>query len=183
MAKLLIVYATTEGHTGKLARYLCDLLVDLGHEVQLAAAQDLYRSTNLAAYDAFIVGASVHEGKHQDSVSHFVKDNLEQLSRVPCAFFSVSLNAALDDFEHREETQGYLNEFLAETGFHPDRSALVAGALLNTEYDYFKRELMTYLTRRTVGKTNLEQDYDFTDYEQLETFVQEFLDDVVNVKP
>lgn len=180
-AKVLVVYGSTEGHTFKLARFILTVIREAGFEAKLANANDLYRSDTSAGFDAVIVGASVHHGAHQTSVSNFVKDSLESLRKLPSAFFSVSLNAVLEDSDHQAEAQQYVTDFLEDTGWQPDRTTLVAGALRNTELDYFRRELARHIVQRTVPETNTSENFDFTDYDHLKAFVSDFLEDLVRL--
>src|SRR3712207_9548275 len=125
MMKVLIPYGTTEGQTARISEYLADVIRDHGQE---AYAVDIEGSDTLEldGYDAVIVGASVHMGKHEDYVRHFVRENRDALERLPSAFFSVSL-AALGD---TEEAKGYIEEFAQETGWRPGMVGLFGGALL-----------------------------------------------------
>lgn len=179
MKSILVVCGSTEGHTFKLARFLLPVIREAGFEAQLADANDLYRSNLSADYTAVIVGASVHHGEHQSAVVNFVKDSVTTLNKLPTAFFSVSLNAALEDSEHQAEAQQYVTGFLEGTGWQPDRTRLVAGALRNTSMDYFRRELARHIVERTVNENDTTQDFDFTDYDDLKAFVHDFLETVV----
>ena len=60
--KLLIVYGTTEGQTRKICKYIRDKAVDDGHEVSIADATGLNISPS--AFDALIMGASLHTDKY-----------------------------------------------------------------------------------------------------------------------
>src|SRR5215203_7204470 len=111
MMRVLIATATTEGLTARISEYVADVVRGHGHE---ADTVDIKGSVDpeLDGYDAVIVGASIHMGKHEDYVLDFVRKNRDELGRLPSAFFSVSL-AAHDD---TEEAEGYIEEFLEETG-------------------------------------------------------------------
>src|SRR5215213_10165432 len=96
MMRVLIPYGTTEGLTARISEYVAEVI--RGH-----------------GYDAVIVGASIHMGKHEDYVLHFVRENRDELGRLPSAFFSVSMAA----HDNLEEAEGYIEEFVRETGWHP----------------------------------------------------------------
>lgn len=81
----------------------------------------------MGTYDAAIVGASIHAGKHQEEIRDFVTDNRDALSEIPTAFYQVSLSSATE--EKREEAAGYVESFLTETEWHPDRIGQFGGAL------------------------------------------------------
>jgi menaquinone-dependent protoporphyrinogen IX oxidase len=92
MTKIYIPYGTTEGQTAKIAEYIADVIRGHGHEAHTA---DIKRSGHAVpdGYDAVIVGASIHMGKHDGDVGDFVRKNLAVLERLPSAFSSVSLAA------------------------------------------------------------------------------------------
>ena len=123
MTRVLIPYGTTEGLTARISEYVADVILSHGHE---ADAVDIKgsRAPKPDDYDAVIVGASIHMGKHEVYVLDFVRENRETLERLPSAFFSVSM-AAHDDME---EAEGYIEEFVRETGWRPAKvGALLAG--------------------------------------------------------
>jgi menaquinone-dependent protoporphyrinogen oxidase len=104
-----------------------------------------------------------------------VKENLIDLERIPTAFVSVSLSAALPDAESQSDAQSCADTFLRETGWHPDETSLVAGALLYTQYDYMKRLLMRLISQSYGRETDTSKDYVFTDWEALRAFVSGFV--------
>ncbi|HET9268762.1 MAG TPA: flavodoxin domain-containing protein, partial [Vicinamibacterales bacterium] len=66
MARILIVYGTTEGHTAKVAAAISETLRRNGAEVDMRAADDPAPAPD--GYDAVIVAASVHAGRYQRPV-------------------------------------------------------------------------------------------------------------------
>jgi hypothetical protein len=50
-------------------------------------------------FEAVLVGASVHAGRHQRAVCEFVRSNREALSATPTGFFQVSLSSADEEGE------------------------------------------------------------------------------------
>jgi len=127
MKRILIPYGTTEGLTAQISEYVADVVRGQGHE---ADAVDLKDSVDPEpdGYDAVIVGASIHMGKHEDYVLDFDRKNRDELGRLPSAFFSVSMAA----HDNPEEAEGYIEEFVQETGWHPAKVGLFGGALLYT---------------------------------------------------
>ena len=137
MARVLIPYGTTEGQTAKIADVIADVIRDMGHT---ADAVDINGASNTApaGYDAVIIGASIHMGKHGKHVVDFVQKNHDTLEQIPSAFFSVSLAAHGDT----GQAETYVDEFEEETGWRPDQVALFDGALLYTDYGFIKRHVM-----------------------------------------
>jgi len=69
-----------------------------------------------------------------------------------------------------------VDQFQAETNWQPTETLLAAGALLYTEYDFFKRQLMKLIVWREGGPTDAGRDYEFTDWDALSKFVDSFVE-------
>ena len=139
-------------------------------DVASAAALDV-----APTYAAAFVGGSVHQHRHQDALLHFVKHNHEVLAAMPVAMFSVSLAAAQTDLDSRLDAQHLADRFVDEANLSPLRVCCVAGALKYTQYDYFKRLAMHWIARHTGGDTDTSKDHEYTDWKDVEAFVDEFL--------
>lgn len=175
MAHFLVVYGTTDGQTRKIATYVANAIRDRGHTVTASDSDSITDPVSAEEYDGIVVGASVHSGHHQTSVVQFVKENLGRLEALPSAFFSVSL-AALDGTEHQVAAQSYIAGFRKETGWRPDVVEAVAGALRYTKYNFIKRFVMKWISRRSGRPTDTSRDYEFTDWEHVGRFVKRFLE-------
>lgn len=173
MAHILILYGTTEGQTQKIASVIGDTIRDRGHSVELVGSTAFNGPLPAVSFDGVIVGASVHTGHHQEAVVRFVKDNRTTLMTLPTAFFSVSL-AVLDEAQSEEATD-YATRFLDETGWAPDLVETVAGALRYTKYGFIKRFIMKQISKRHGRPTDTSRDFEFTDWHQVERFVNRFL--------
>src|SRR4051794_133422 len=173
MPKALLLYATTHGHTAKIATRLADTLRAAGldaevREVKAAGDADPHD------FAALIVGASLHAGHHQRPVVDWVKAHHAEFSGVPTAFFSVSLTAAEDSEEARAATRKCIDDFRDETGWTPDVTEAVAGALQYREYDMFTRLLMRLKMRHDGHEADASQDHEYTDWEGVERFARDF---------
>ncbi len=169
---VLIVYGTTEGQTRKIAEHAGKHIRSRGHVVEL------YDSASLAPLDidgfhAVVVAASVHHERHQVTVSDFVIAYHDQLSAKPTAFISVSLSAVLE--YAKSEAQAYADRFVATTHWQPQKILLLGGALRATEHDYFQRQIVKYIVMKRGEPSDMEHDYDFTDWKALIDFIDEFL--------
>lgn len=176
MARIYVPYGTTEGQTAKIAEYIADVIRDRGHEAQEVDIKEAPKVVP-EAYDAVIVGASIHMGKHDRRVTDYVRTNLSTLQRLPSAIFSVSLAAHGDE----DEAERYVKEFEQETGWHPEKVALFGGALLYTRYGFLKRRLMRKIARDKPGDlgTDTSRDYVYTEWDGVRRFAEDFLDEAV----
>lgn len=175
MMRILIPYGTTEGLTARISEYVAEVIRGHGHE---ATAVDIKGSgtPRPEGYDAVIVGASIHMGKHEDYVLDFVRENRYTLERLPSAFFSVSMAA----HDNPEEAEGYIEEFVRQTGWRPAKVGLFGGALLYTHYGFIKRHLMKKIARdKGNPDTDTSRDYVYTEWDGVRRFVEEFLKSLV----
>jgi menaquinone-dependent protoporphyrinogen oxidase len=177
MSKILVVYGTTEGHTRKVAEFIADVLRRQGLEAELVDSATPGASSVQPIYAAAIIGGSLHEHLHQRSLVHFVKENVAWLNAIPTAFFSVGLAAALPDAESQTQARNNLQYFLDETGLKPGLTRCVAGALLYTKYDWFKRTMMRLIARERGADVDETRDHEYTDWDDLTRFVDTFVTD------
>ena len=171
MANIYVPYGSVEGQTAQIAEYIAELIRAQGHQAEPADLK--HAGENLpAGYDAVIVAASVHMGKHEGFVTDFVKKNRGELDRLPSALVSVSLAAHGDG----QSAEGYVEKFEEETGWRPAHVGLFAGALLYTHYNFLKRQLMKRITKDK-GSPDLDtsRDYVYTEWDGVQRFTEDFL--------
>src|SRR4030095_328619 len=73
---------------------------------------------------------------------------------------------------------GIMARRLQDTGWRPMMTKIVAGALLYTQYGWLKRWLMKRIVAKARGDTDTRRDYEYTDWNDLRAFVEEFADRV-----
>jgi menaquinone-dependent protoporphyrinogen oxidase len=173
MPRILVLYASTHGHTAKIAARIAAALEDDGATVELHQLHGNKTQPAPQDYDAVILGGSIHAGHHQRALVKWAERHHAALDLNPSAFFSVSLTAADDAEEARAATRDYLDDFIEKTGWTPSRSATFAGALQYREYDIATRALMRLLMRRMHHPTDPSQDYDYTDWDAVERWAHE----------
>ena len=171
MANIYVPYGTVEGQTAQVAEYVAELVRAHGHQAETA---DLKHSEHSlpGGYDAVIVAASVHMGKHEKFVTDFVQKNRGELERLPSALISVSLAAHGDG----ENAESYVAKFEEETGWHPAHVGMFGGALLYTHYNFLKRQLMKKIVKDK-GSADLDtsRDYVYTEWDGVQRFTEDFL--------
>lgn len=184
MKPILILYATREGHTHRIAEHVAGLLRSLGLAVETHNVKECRDPFALSGYAAAILAASVHMGEHESEMVAFAKRHREALEQLPSAFLSVSLSeAGVEDRtasqEKREQAKEDVDKLLAtffeETGWHPARVTPVAGAMLFTKYGLLLRYIMKRIARKAGSSTDTSRDHVFTDWGGLERFVSEFV--------
>lgn len=169
--KLMIIYGTTEGHTRKICEFLKNEAEKSGHQAELFDATQQPPLPD--KYDAIIIAGSVHAGTYQNSVRHYVEELHEELNNMKSHFLSVSLAAATDEQEIWDELKNQTEKFLLQTGWNPKHIEYVAGALLYTKYDFFKRLLMRLISKRSGGETDTSKDHEYTDWNQVRDLINQ----------
>ena len=171
MPTFLVLYASTHGQTEKIATRICEVLRDQGVDAEATEAAD-NATLNPADFDAVVVAASVHAGHHQREVLDWVKAHAATLNGMPSAFASISLSAAEDTDESRQANRASMDEFSDRTGWTPTERTAVAGALQYLEYDFMTKLLMRLIMKRGHHPTDTSHDYEYTDWEQVESFAR-----------
>ena len=174
MASILVLYGTSEGQTAKVAERLAATLTDRGHETTVGDAGARGVEVDPAAFDAVLVGTSIHVGTQQEPIVEFARANRETLAALPTGLFQISLSSATDDPERRGEAAGYVENFVEETGWQPDRVGLFGGALRYSEYGFLKRLLMKRIAKDATGDTDTDRDYEYTDWPEVTAFANDF---------
>lgn len=172
--KVLMAYATTEGQTRKIAQAVADQVVELGHEVELLDTARKRRDVRTDDFDSFIVAASVHQDRHQDEIEVFVTACLDSLTVKPGMFISVSLAAAFE--EKAADAAAYISDFTDRTGWTPEQSLAVAGAVRSEEYDYFQQQILEHIILKDQDDFRPDEAQEFTDWTGLASSVKAFLD-------
>ncbi len=169
----LLVYASTHGHTAKVAARIAAAMREQGVEVDLREVA-VAGAAQPSHYDFVAVGGSLHKGRHQPELTEWAKARQPTLAEGPGAFFSLSLSAADESEESRADAQRCIDDFCEETGWRPGRTEAVAGCLEYREYDVFTRQLMRLMMRRAGRPTDASRDYDYTDWDGVERLGREF---------
>jgi len=171
-ADALVVYASTHGHTARIAARIAAAMREQGLEVDLRDVGDA-ADAEPERYGAVVVGGSLHKEHHQKELVRWVSRQRDALEQVPSIFLSVSLSAAEDSDESRAAVRRCIDAFCDETGWTPTRSEAIAGCLQYREYDVFTRQLMRLLMRRMGHPTDASHDYDYTDWNAVDRLGRE----------
>jgi menaquinone-dependent protoporphyrinogen oxidase len=172
--KVLVIYATVEGHTAKVARHVASDVESAGHQTIVA---DL-RQPGFAVpggFDAAILCAPIHMGRYPDPFVQFIRDFHAALNDIPTALVTVSLSITSPFEDEREQATAYPYLLSDETGWVPRMRHDAAGALKYLEYNYFKRLVMRRIAAHAAGPVDIGKDYELTDWAALSDFTTQFL--------
>jgi menaquinone-dependent protoporphyrinogen oxidase len=172
MSRVLILFATIDGQTARIAGRMADLLRAKGHLVETRAARAADAADDAGSFDGVIVGGGIRYGKYAKYLAPTVERCVKPLD-CPTAFFSVCLSA--DGPGAKPMTaQGYIEEFLNDTGWQPSMVESFGGALLYQRYDAFTRFMMRMIVRFAGGETDASRDYEYTNWKAVERFARDF---------
>lgn len=174
MARVLIVYATTDGHTKKIAAALAGILTWERSGVDVFDAKRASPQVRPEDYDGVIVAASIHIGGYQRAVRRWVRRHAEQLGRRPSAFVSVCLGILEQRAESQREVREIMDRFLARSGWQPTVRKTVAGALPYTKYGWLKKWIMRRIVAKAGGDIDTSRDFEYTDWDDVRAFAREF---------
>ena len=175
MAKILIVFSTTDGHTHDISQKISEVLSQEGNDVTLhaLAAGDV---ENLNSFDKVIIGASIRYGKHQKIVYDFVKAHEVELDKLKNAFFSVNVVARKSE-KNKPSTNPYMQKFLKQISWKPKNLAVFAGRLDYPTYTYFDRQMIRLIMWMTKGPTAKDTVVEYTNWSEVESFAHQMATD------
>lgn len=104
--RVLIAYASKCGSTGSVAEAMGEQLCAMGASVDVRLIKNV---TDLAKYQAVIVGSAIRAGRWLSAARDFVENNQDALSRVPVAYFVVCFTMKDDTPENRQKVLEYLD--------------------------------------------------------------------------
>jgi len=172
--KLLIVYATSDGQTAKIARRIADVAgSEPDVECRLFDVREVHPEA-IGWCNRIVLAAFVHFGRHPRAMLRFVRGHRDALQAMPSAFVSVSGASASPKGE--ADSKRYVAMFLRKSGWTPMQVERVAGATLYTRYN----PLVRFVMRRAAlaaGSQDLDitRDFEYTDWDQVDRFARGFV--------
>jgi menaquinone-dependent protoporphyrinogen oxidase len=172
--KILILYATVEGQTQKIAETIARQVEDTGAEVVISDIGQA-GSAMPGTFDGVVLCAPIHIGRYPPRFEQFVANWKMALQTIPTAFVSVSLAIASKNADERKEAEAFPDELARRTGWKAPLCHHAAGALKYLEYDFFKRWMLRRISEKEGGPVDTSRDYELTDWAALSRFVTQFL--------
>jgi menaquinone-dependent protoporphyrinogen oxidase len=175
MARILLIFDTLDGQTARIAERITAILSAKGYTLDVHNACAIPRELPLRTYEGFVIGSTVQNGKHHKNIVKFIKRHWALMQKTPGAFFSVSLSAGSSFPKIHSKICRYFERFVKQTGWKPQKVAFFGGSLPYSRYGYFQRLLKRYSSRNYVGPTDIHCDYEFTDWAEVERFVDTYI--------
>ena len=168
MARILIVYSTTDGHTLRICDRLRAILEAQAHQVRLVPVAEA-ADGELEKYDTIVVGASIRYGKHNPRLVDFIERNAQALNRKASAFFSVSVVARKPE-KSQPNPNPYVRRLLRKIAWRPREVGVFAGKIDYPRYGALDRLIIRFIMLLTGGPTDPKAVVEFTDWRQVEAF-------------
>ncbi len=173
MARILIVYGSTDGQTAKIASRIAETLRASLFEVELCDIRG--GAPNLKGATAVLVGGSMRFGHYQREIESFCRKHRVALDQVPNAFFAVSMSAAREGERSKAEVVNSIERFIQATGWTPRQRVPFAGAITWSRYGLGTKLLMLMLLKMLKAtETDTSRDYELTDWNKVVAFAREF---------
>jgi len=168
MAKILIIFSTTDGHTRKICNRLQQVIDNQNNQVTVISVDDA-STIDLDSFDTIVIGASIRYGKHSPKIYAFIKEYSQILDSKSNAFFSVNVVARKPE-KNRPETNPYLKKFLTQITWQPKLVAVFAGKIDYQIYGSLDRFMIRLIMWITKGPTDPKTNIEFTNWNQVEEF-------------
>ena len=175
MKNVLVLYATREGQTEKVATRIATHLQHLGNEVLLVNAGDSAATRKLdpSTFDLLVFGASMHAGGLERELIAYIGRHRETIEAHARSIFLVLLSAAAKDPQLRERWLADARSKLHEqTPVRFDDAELIAGALAYSKYSWPMKWIMQRIARQAGEGTDVSRDYEYTDWQQVERYAR-----------
>ena len=173
---ILVLYATLEGQTAKIAERIAQELRNKGHQVGIFSGEKLPADFGIESYHAAILGGSIHMGHYPKSLKKFVQQHHDWLNNHPSALFTVCMAIRSQRPESRQEANAYSEKFTTETQWQPTQTITFAGAVKYTKYGILTRYIMKWIAKREGGSTDTSRDHEYTDWDAVVRFSEQFID-------
>lgn len=171
--KILILYATTEGHTKHVCERAATMLREAGARVTLADFAQAPRAPTIA-FDGVILAGALRFGRYPKALVDYATRYAAALNEIGSALLSVSLSAAGANPGDWAGLGQRVEALKRSTRWRPAAVSHVGGALRYSEYGFLLSRLMWLIAWAHGIKTFISRDYDLADYRGLARFVLAF---------
>lgn len=172
---ILIIFATMEGQTEKIANSIADTVHQKGHQPTTLPCKQVPAGFDTDSFDAVILGGPIHMGKYPGELHKFVTNHRDWLNRVPSALFTVCM--AINSINEKDQAaaRAYSEKFSLDTNWQPDVMETFAGAVRYTQYGFITRFIMRSIAKKEGRDTDTSRDYEYTDWKKVARFTEQFL--------
>jgi menaquinone-dependent protoporphyrinogen oxidase len=172
---ILIVYASKEGQTETIAQFIAEAIHKQGHQTTVLPGNHLPNGFATDPFDAAIIGGSIHMSDYPGYLKKFVITHRDWLNQVPSAFFTVCMAIHSKNAEEQQQARSFGAMFTSKTSWHPNMMETFAGAIKYTQYGFITRLIMRNIAKKEGGDTDTSRDHEYTDWDAVTRFTEQFL--------
>jgi menaquinone-dependent protoporphyrinogen oxidase len=155
--RILVAYASEFGSTAEVAQAIAKVLRTDRIAVDVCSIVEV---SDLAAYQALVIGSPIYNGQWLPEAVAFVQTHADALSRMPVAYFVLSMLLKDDTVAHRDTARSFLAPvFAAAPRVVPVDIGLFAGRMRYRNLPLLDRIVFWTRTRLPSG--------DFRDWEAI----------------
>ncbi len=169
--KSLIIYSTTDGQTKKICETIKNDSINRD-SYEIVSLEEAFHK-ELEKYEKIIIGASIRYGRHNSWVYKFIKNNKNTLEKKKSAFFSVNVVARKPE-KDTPDTNPYIKKFLKKSSWQPKKLGVFGGKIDYPRLNFINKNIIRLIMLITGGPTNINNTYEFTDWQKVKKFISEF---------
>ncbi len=174
-----IYFASKHRQTEKIAHFLGECFANRGWDIHVTNLREHAGVPEICNFDAVLIGAPMYMHRYARAVRQFIKDNRGELMRTgSTGFFSTCLTATPGTRESYLESLGPVRKFLDEVAWTPQWIASFPGALNYRDYNPLVRLVMKRILQQEGVPTDTTKDYEFTRWDEVSRFAQDFAEGV-----
>jgi len=170
---IVILYASHDGHTRKIALRVAQQLMAAGSLVTLC---DLGREQpdagDLAESSTLVIMAPIRYGYHLPPVERFVMRNKALLADKKLALVSINLTARKQG-KNTAAANPYFCKWIKRHKIEPDLRAVFAGRLEYALYRWWEKQMIRLIMFMTGGPTQFDAVVEYTDWRAVDAFANE----------
>ncbi len=174
MANHLIIYQSTNGQTKKISHFILDIIRAQTDNCSIKNITNIDKNIQLTDYRSILFALPVRYGKHNKQAIKFIKAHIPELKTVTTGLISVNLTARKSN-KNSASTNPYLIKLLDKLNWKPNFTAVIAGALKYPEYVWYDKLMIRLIMKMTKGPTDPSVCTEFTDWDQVKSYMQEYL--------
>ena len=166
MHQNLIIYSSTDGQTIKI----CERIMSIIGDCKIVSIDEA-KNENLSKYEKVIVGASIRYGKHKPELYEYISENCDHLININASFFSVNVVARKPE-KNTPLTNPYVQKFLSISQWHPSLIGVFAGKIDYPRYGLLDKFMIRLIMWITKGPTDTKNVYEFTNWDDVDSFAK-----------
>lgn len=173
----LLIYASRDGHTRKIARRLSDRLFTKGVEADLYDLSDEEPSPmSWAKAKTILLMAPVRYGYALPEMRAFIRENKALIDSRTLILVNINLTAR-KAAKNTAATNPYMKKWIRKQKLAPILATVFAGCLDYPRYGFFDKFMIRLIMRITGGPHDGTSVIDYTDWAAVDAFADQIADE------